>query len=249
MTTGTDEREDWLTRYALGELAGDEARAFERRLADDPELAREARELRASFERIGYAATREPPAALRARVLAAAEQSAADPVARRSAQRGVPWSIAAPLGALAASALLALALQSRNLGSQNRDLRAEIERTRAVMETFHQPNVVVSFRLETTGSGARALGEAVLDLDAKRAALVVKGLPELPADRVYKLWALVGDKPVPCGEFRADAEAGINRQFAIPVAEYTEPVRSLIVTIEPDDASPKPSGPTVMQSI
>jgi anti-sigma-K factor RskA len=245
MTTGTDEREDLLTRYALGELVGDEARAFERRLAADPELAREARELRRSFEQIGYSATREPPAALRARVLAAAA-SAAPPAGR--GVRGVPWSIAAPLTGLAASALLALGIGARTLWVENRALRAEIERTRVVMETFHQPNVVVSFTLENTGPGASALGEAVLDLDAKRAALLVRGLPELPANQVYKLWALVGEKHVPCGTFRADARAEITRQFAIPVAEYTEPVRKLIVTIEPDDTSATPTGPTVMQS-
>jgi anti-sigma-K factor RskA len=245
MTTGTDELEDLLLRFALGELAGEEARAFERRLAADPALAREARELRHSFELIGQSATREPPAELRARVLAAAASTAA--LAGRA--RGVPWSIAAPLGGLAAAALLALGIGARNLWVENRALRAEIERTRVVMETFHQPNVVISFRLENTASAAPALGEAVLDLDAKRAALVVRGLPDLPANQVYKLWALVGEKHVPCGTFRADAEAQINRQFAIPVAEYTEPVRKLIVTIEPDAGAPAPSGPTVMQSL
>lgn len=234
LTPGSEAFEEALARFVLGEMEPAEAREFARRAASDPALADELRRTRRSYELLGYSALREPPVALRARVLEAA--------APGPAVRGRRWLRVAAPAALAASLLLAVVLDDLRL-------RRELALVREVTETLHQPNVVVSFPLRGSGAGGDAWGRAILDLDAKKAALVVDGLPPLEAGRAYWLWAVVGDEHVPCGRFDADPQGRIVRQFAIPVQEYTEPVARLLVTIEDAASAERPSGPTVMQSL
>jgi anti-sigma-K factor RskA len=239
MTMNTPEREaieSALARYVLGELPPEEARALEQRLSAEPELSAELRRLERAFGLVGYSAAAEPPPALRERVLAAA----AAPRAARVARISRPWPAA--LAALAASVALAIGIDDFRV---RRELR-ELELQREVTQTLQQPNVVLSFDLRGTGSHTGSLGAAVLDLDAKRAAVVVRGLPALPDDRVYRLWALVGEETVPCGDFNPDPSGRVTRQFAIPVQEYTEPVRQLVVTVESSAPASRPEGPSVM---
>jgi anti-sigma-K factor RskA len=231
--------ESALTRYVLGELPPGEARALERRLSSDPVLAAELHRLEQAFDSISYSAAAEPPPALRERVLSAASAPRTARVTRIGRQ---PWPAA--LAALAASVALAIGIDDYRV---RHELRA-LELHREVTQTLQQPNLVLSFDLYGTGSHAGSSGAAVLDLDAKRAAVVVRGLPALPQDRVYRLWALVGEVPVPCGDFNPDASGRITRQFAIPVEQYTEPVRQLLVTVESSVPAPRPEGSPVMVS-
>ena len=94
--------EELAVDYVLGELPPEEAAAFERRVADDPELAREVRRLRATLGLVPFATVTEPPAGLRGRVLAAAAERVRAPATR--APRRVVWS----RFAAAAAAVLAL---------------------------------------------------------------------------------------------------------------------------------------------
>src|SRR2546427_11459804 len=87
--------------YVLGELGQEEARAFEQRLAAEPELAREVERLRAVLGLVPYAKAVEPPPHLRAAVLRAADQARKG---RRTRMRPT-WNM---LG-LAAAAVLGLA--------------------------------------------------------------------------------------------------------------------------------------------
>jgi hypothetical protein len=149
------------------------------------------------------------------------------------------------MGSIAAAMILALAWDGHRL-------RQELELQRDVATTLQQPNVVRQFAL--AGSGvmgtgfAPAAGTAVLDLDAKRAAVVIRGLPRLPAGQVYRLWARIGDGAVPCGQFNADEHGSVVSQFTIPVDAYTSPVRELFLNVEPAAQGPQPTGETVMRS-
>lgn len=234
--------EDVLTAYALGELSPQEASALERRMASDPALAAESLRLKRTLRLLSYAAVeQQPPPGLRDRVLgslAGAESSGARRVAGADRGRRAWGGVVA---ALAASVALAI-------GVDDHRVRRELSLLREVTRALQQPNVVLSFELRGTGAHGGAFGTAVLDLDAKRAALVARDLPALPSDRVYRLWALVGTKQVPCGDFNADAHGRVTRQFAIPVQEYTEPVRRLIVTVEPAAQASHELGSTVMVS-
>lgn len=68
------------------------------------------------------------------------------------------------------------------------------------------------------------------------AALVVSGLPQLPADKVYEAWFTGSGNPVPAGLLSPDA----GRQLALlegPVAE----AKAVAFTVEPAGGSPQPT--------
>ena len=220
--------------YVLGALSAEEAAAFERSVADDPELADEVRRLRATLGLLPLATVTEPPADLRARVLAAGGAPA--PVrATARAPRRVVWS----QFAAAAAAVLAL-----TFGFDAYRVRRELALERELTATLREPNVVRSFALAGTGG---AFGTVALDLDAKRGAVVLKGLRTLPASERYRLWAQVGDRSVFCGEFAANATGKIVAQFAVPVESYTAPIAKLFLTRESTPRGTTPAGPTVME--
>ena len=224
---------DLAVEYVLGELSREDATTFERRLAGDPELAEEVRRLRATLGLLPFATVTEPPPHLRARVLAAGRASAP---ARTSAPRRVVWS----RFAAAAAAVLALAF-----GFDAYRVRRDLALERELTATLHEPNVVRSFALAGTGG---AYGTVALDLDAKRGAVVVKGLRALPPGERYRLWAQVGERSVFCGEFGASAAGTIVAQFPVPVESYTAPIAKLFLTKESTPRGPAPAGPTVMES-
>ena len=234
MTPPHDPTADELAvEYVLGELSREDAATFERRLAGDPELAEEVRRLRATLGLLPFATVTEPPPNLRARVLAAGRASAP---ARTSAPRRVVWS----RFAAAAAAVLALAF-----GFDAYRVRRDLALERELTATLHEPNVVRSFALAGTGG---AYGTVALDLDAKRGAVVVKGLRALPPGERYRLWAQVGERSVFCGEFGASAAGTIVAQFPVPVESYTAPIAKLFLTKESTPRGPAPAGPTVMES-
>jgi anti-sigma-K factor RskA len=220
--------------YVLGQLSREDAVTFERRVAEDPDLAEEVRRLRATLGLLPMAKVTEPPAHVRARVL----EAGARPSARSTthAPRRIVWS------RLAAAAAAVLAL---TIGLDAYRVRRELALQRELTATLHEPNVVRSFALAGTGG---AYGTVALDLDAKRGAVVLKGLRTLPAGERYRLWAQVGDRSVFCGEFGATPEGAIVAQFPVPVESYTAPIAKLFLTKESTPRGPVPAGPTVMES-
>jgi hypothetical protein len=237
--------EDWMTRYVLGELRGEEAREMARLIEERPELGVEVGRLQRTFGLMPYAVVSAPPPYLRTRVLEAARHSEAarsplpspTTVPRRPARVA---SIARLVGSIAALLIVALAWDGYRL-------RQELQLQQNVATTLQQPNVVRQFALRGTGFSLAA-GTAVLDLDAKRAAVVIRGLPKLPPGQVYRLWARVGGGAVRCGDFHADEHGAVVSQFTIPVDAYTSPVRELFLNVEPTEPAPHPVGRTVMAS-
>lgn len=244
MSQPVDVSEDRLVEYVLGELRRDDAQALEQLMQADTQLAAEVRRLRQVFDLLPYAALAEPPPELRARVLDAAAsraRQATAPAAAPAARppRRVVWS----QFAAAAAAALALAF-----GIDAWRTRQELGLQRELTVALQEPNVVRSFALAGTGSAGGAVGRVSLDLDAKKGAVVLKGMPALPEGQVYRLWARVADKDVPCGEFTTNPEGAVLAQFVVPVESYTAPIGKLFVTVEPTTLPDTPTGPTVMVS-
>jgi anti-sigma factor RsiW len=247
--TDQDALEDLMTRYVLGDLRDDEAQAMRRLVRERPDLAAELDRLQRTFELIPYAAVTPPPPALRSRILdAVPENPRALPSSIRDARRPPAEArrsarvvtLARLVGSIAALLIVALAWDSHRV-------RQELALQRDVATTLQQPNVVQQFALRGTGISLAA-GSVVLDLDAKRAAVAIRGLPTLPPGQVYRLWARIGDGSVPCGQFNAGADGVVRSQFTIPVDAYTSPVQQLFLNVEPAEQGAQPVGPTVMVS-
>ena len=231
----TPELQERAAAYVLGELAAAEAAEFERRLAEDAELAREVEALHRLIGLLPLGAAVDPPPALRARVLAAVEPRAVAP-APRPAVRLVPRLV----GGVAAALALALGIDAYRV-------RRELALERELRAALQEPNVVLTFAMAGRGEAADATGRVSLDLDARRGAVALHGLAAPPTGRVYRLWAAVGDRMVPCGTFATASEGRVVAQFAVPVDAYAAPIERLLVTIEPEAATPAPTGPTVME--
>jgi anti-sigma-K factor RskA len=243
MSPPIDVSEDRLVEYVLGELRRDEALALERLMETDVQLAAEVRRLRQVFDLLPYATLADPPPELRARVLDAAvtrARSQPAPAPAPRAPRRVVWSQFAAV----AAAALAVAL-----GLDAWRTRQELALQREMTATLQEPNVVRSFALAGTATARGAVGRVALDLDAKKGAVVLKGMPALAEGKVYRLWARVADKDVPCGQFTTDPDGAVVAQFAVPVESYTAPIGKLFVTVEPATLPDAPTGPTVMESI
>jgi len=233
---GNGADEERMVQYVLGELGLADAEAFEARMAADAALRAEVGRLRNTLDLLPYASATEPPPELRAKVLRAAQTPV--PAARRAPR--IVWS----RFAAAAAASIALAL-----GFEVYQLRSELELQRDVTALIQEPNVVRSFALAATGSTGRAFGSVVLDLDAKKGAVVLRRVARLPSEQVYRLWARVGDQDVPCGDFVAGADGAVRAPFPVPVESYTAPIARLFVTVEPRSGSDRPTGPTVLESV
>ncbi len=234
--------EERMVHYVLGELPRDEAEAFEARMVADAALRAGVRRFANTLELLPYGVVTEPPPELRAAVLRAAQTQATAaraPVRARPARR-IVWS----RFAAATAAAIALAL-----GIDAYRLRSELALQRDVTALLQEPNVVRSFTLAATGRVDRASGSVILDLDAKKGAAVLRRLPLLPAERVYRLWARVGDANVPCGDFVAGSDGTVRAPFQVPVESYKAPIDGLFVTVEPRTGSDRPTGPIVMESV
>jgi anti-sigma-K factor RskA len=225
--------QDQAVQYVLGELSAADARALEQRMTIDEELAVEVRRLRATLGLLPFATATDPPPALRARVLKAAETQHRTVEARRP--RRVVWSRFA--AAIAATLAIAFGIDAYRT-------RLELATQQQVAHLLLEPNVVRTF--EVAGGGA--VGKVALDLDSKRGAVVLRGAKQLPADKTYRLWAQVAERAVPCGDFRAAPDGTVLAQFSVPVDAYTAPIGKLFVTVEPAGAGDRPTGPVVMQS-
>ena len=239
------DRQDLLVRYACGDLTLAEAASLQAQLAADPALAREAESLQRAFESIGTAAAVEPPAHLRQKVLNAVAQSARsnDTSLTERAKSHKRWSTTV-LGLLATAATVACVALLVDRAQLQRD--AKLQTQAAAM--LREPNVVLSFELQGSGSAADARGVVLLDLDARRASIALTKLPPLPAGQAYHLWAVLEDKQVPCGRFVRDASGAIYTQFAVPIESYTSPIQRLIVTVGPDTEQSSPRGAVLLSS-
>lgn len=249
MTTpnGGNGTEEQAVRYVLGEMDAAEARAFEQRLTEDAGLAAEVRRLRGVLGLMPLATITEPPPALRARIVAASEArvgTARATSAPRAEQppraRRVVWS----RFAAAAAAALALAF-GLDAARTRRDLALE----RELASALHEPNVVKTFVLASTSGLGKGYGTVALDLDAKRGAVVLKNLPQPPPGHVYRLWAQVADRAVPCGDFRVRPDGAVTAQFPVPVETYTAPLGKIFVTEEPEPPPAAPTGRRILESV
>ncbi len=194
-----------------------------------------------------------PPPALRARVLAVAADSSAGvrPTTPRISR--TPWLLAAAatLVAVAASigwgtarrevrALQSVVAELRSSSSELRNVRAEYERELGARERaagILSADDVRAVALRGVGPGASARARAYMS-PSHGMILTAEGLPDLPADRSYQLWAIVAGQPVSAGVFER-APSGRARLIGDMPAGGIE---ALAVTVEPAGGLPAPTG-------
>jgi Anti-sigma-K factor rskA len=204
--------------YALSSLESDEARAFERHL-EDCVICRD--EL-ASFEEVTrvlpmagpqYA----PPPRLRRRVLAAVRASPA-PAAGPAVRRRLRWSLPRPAVALGAAVALGCGVTAVGLALSAGPIHARV--------------------LDAQVLGAP--GTARLRLADDHAELILRGMPQPPAGRIYEVWLQrrPGGAPQPTTALFSVTAGG---DGDVDVPGSLRGVRRILVTREPVGGSRTPT--------
>lgn len=260
-STSHDEQRELAALYALGALSPSERRAFEAHLTGCAECSADVQSFSAVSGALAQAVPQQdPPAALRARLLAEIghgrqPEPRAPAAPRRHAVYG-SWLAAAAMLLLAIGlGVYAATLRGRidSLERQLRtatvradaserqlaDLRNIADRTVSQMAVLASPDLQ---RIDLAGQAVapQASGRAFWSR-SRGLVFTASSLPPLPAGKAYQLWILTpAPAPVSAGLFKPDRTGGVVAVFAPPV-DVAKPA-AVAVTIEPEAGVPAPTG-------
>jgi anti-sigma-K factor RskA len=119
-------------------------------------------------------------------------------------------------------------------------LQGEIKAHDTTLRLLSTPQVRL-VRLAGLAASPGASAQLLWNPAARTGLLLTSGLPQTPRNRVYELWAIAGNEPVPAGIFEVDA-AG-HAFLRLPALPSTRRFDKFAVTLEPAGGVPKPTGP------
>ncbi|UFU06823.1 anti-sigma factor domain-containing protein [Ruania halotolerans] len=240
----TDEVRALLGAWAIDAVDDVERQAVERALAEDPDLAREAAELREAVAQLAEAERTPVPAALRERVLlevAAVDPRGSDHAGARQSQseyrrtRGLRQGRRVTLRRLAVAAALIVAVGiPSGLAWQERQ---RADRLDAQLEVVIDS--LVDAQAQVTQADVAGGGSAALIDDGSRVIFAAAGLPEL-TDQDYQLWMIVDSEPAPADVLDLHDGTATAEMANVPAGA------SVAVTVEPPGGSQVPSSEPVV---
>jgi anti-sigma-K factor RskA len=240
--------------YVLGSLSDADEREFREHLAGCDECQRAVRDLALVGEALARSLdVSEPPAGLRARVLARATASAvAAPAPTR--QGRATWQWLAIAATIVATIMTGATVYYR---SETARLRAAGAQSAQRIESLEQQVAALRTNAETAAQTTTVLTAADLariDLSGQAAAPGAAGrvfwsptsglvfaatnLPELPPGRVYQLW-VVADQPISAGIAEPSSRGGFS---VVTSPSVTSRPKAFALTIEPTGGRPAPTG-------
>jgi anti-sigma-K factor RskA len=255
-----DELHTLTGSYALDALPPDELDEFERHLTHCGSCAAEVRGLRETAARLAQAVAEQPPAQMKAQVLAAAERtrqlppvtserharttarsirSARSARAARSARPARVWIPRISVGVAAASVALAVVFGVARSNSQQQLSAIKSQLSAAQVHNQQVDSVLAAGDLRVVSNKTSLGGSVSAIVSPKLARLVVvsSGLPALPAGKVYELWLLGPSVAQPSG-LLTTAEHG--RTVPVVASGYAKGY-SLGITVEPAGGTLKPT--------
>jgi anti-sigma-K factor RskA len=221
--------------FVLDALSPEEAEEFRRHLQGCEACRTEVRELRAAAARMGAGEAEAPPAALRARVLAAVDRQPQLPpkVTTLAAARTSRLRLAPRLGAAAAAVVLVvggvLAYGQLHRGGESGSVTA------AVSQVFSAPDAHTA--VVNTRNGGRVTVATSHRLGAM--AIETNDLPKLSDRSVYQLWAIHNGTFTSAGVV-GDLTSG--QRMALPASGTT-----VAITVEPKGGSQRPTSKPIVQ--
>jgi len=124
------------------------------------------------------------------------------------------------------------------------DKTSEMQEKDRELAWLKDPRVQVAL-LKGLETNPTAKAKLLWNPGTKEGILWVSGLPPLPLEKSYELWAFVGDQPVAAGTFDARSDA----TTVIPISKQENlgeaPVK-FAVSIEPKGGVPSPTGAIVL---
>jgi anti-sigma-K factor RskA len=245
--------EEWLERaeiYGLGALDGDELSQFEAHLVGCGVCERHLRETRENLTFFARSlAPVTPPQQVKARLLHQINPVVAPSIRERTRSRWFPWSISA--GAFAAAGLLFML--TWNLYTTRQELQrlqkevASIQAGSILHETsiqFLSDPHARSAHLKGLAPSPDAMGHLLWNPETGKGVLITMGLPKNTPDKVYELWAIAGNEPMPAGTFSVEDKP--HSLLKIPSLPQGKSFDKFAVTLEPAGGVPKPTGPMLL---
>ena len=241
----SEDLNELLASYVLGDLTPEEVASVNQLLESNPELATEVIHLQKTLALLPLSLPEtSPPASLGSQILQAARDSETSLTARVSNRvRPSPKAWLGVAGSVAASVIVGLSIYSYRLHQEVMAARAELSRYQEAIALLRQPsNRLVS--LQGTNAIPQASGSMVIVPNSEVAILTLQNVAPLPKGQIYRLWATADGKKIYCGEFKPDPQGKVFVE--IPLDNVMSGNSSIIVTIEPSQRLSQPTGETVM---
>jgi Anti-sigma-K factor rskA len=222
-------RSELLAGYLLGDLTPVEMTAVEELLVTDPAAQRELQELQDLWQLLPLSlpATALPSPQLRDRIVQAAQPP------RRSRKI---WMMG-----LAAVAMTAIG----GLGWQNHQLQQQLALAKQEMNSqvalLHQAGNRL-LPIKAMDRTSAVTGSLVMSPASGLAVLALRQVPTLPAGKVYRIWAMLENGEMACGDFTPDPQGQVFMKM--PLTKWSK-AKTVMVTIELPQ-SKGAEGPEVM---
>lgn len=230
---------DLAEAFAIGALAGEEARAFEAHLASCPDCPRVVREQRELAVLLAEAAPLAVPSpGLRDRLLARVreERRGGRRILRRDWTRGLAWAAAVAGLLLAGGGLWRARRAERSLA----EVRSRLERREAMLNAVLDASTAM-YRLRPTADSLQPAGAQLFwSRDQHVWLLHAFNLPRLPAGRVYQLWFVTALAKISAGVLDPDSLGHAVLRVEVPEAAAASQVAA--ITVEPVGGSSQPTG-------
>jgi anti-sigma-K factor RskA len=229
--------------YALNALPLDERAFYERHLAVCEACRLEVAEYAETAATLGVAASEEPPAQLRERVLTDVDTTRQlSPL--QTEDPGFMERFRPALTAVAGVLLVAvvgLGGFTAYLLGENAELERQVAATAEGADAL--PAFLAQAQIVPLASPAGTAAGFVHSDAHNRGMLVVDGLTELDPDHDYQLWLFHDGVPVPAGVFDViDGVVMFDAEAPVRQAEL------IAVTVEPSGGLPEPSGEVVLSA-
>ena len=236
--------QELLASYVLGDLTPEEVAEVNQLLENRPELIAEVNKLQETLALLPFALPEtETPPNLGSQILQAATESTTTQIRTNQNPKKQLWQTIAT--AILTAIILGLGLYNYRLQQQVAVVRNQTSRYQDTLALLRQQNISL-LPLEGTEVNSQASGSFAIAPMGK-AVLTVQNLPQLPEDKVYRLWAVTKGKKIDCGDFQVNQEGKVLIQ--LPVDNSMGSVSSALVTVEPLQPVKQPTGEIVMRSI
>lgn len=228
---------DLAAPYVLDALDDDERARFEAHVATCPECARLVADLRPTVARLAAGSEVEPPARMRAAVMAGIDAEAAGsgdaagsaPVISLESRRrrmAIAASAAVGIAAVALAAVLTSGILAS--GDPVDEILADGDSTEISVDS----DVVVG-------------GRVVFSPERNQAVFTAAELPAVAGDETYELWLIGDTSAVPAGLFTPDEDGSA----VVLVDGEVTPGLTLGLTVEPAGGSTTPTGDVIVAQL
>jgi anti-sigma-K factor RskA len=163
----------------------------------------------------------------------------------RSPRRRNIWKLATiGLTSIGAIALIALGFDNYQMRQQIASNQIELQKHSATIAMLQgSDNRMIS--LKGMGAIPAASGSVMIAPTEKTAMISIQNLRQIPQENSYRLCAIVDGKKVDCAQFRPDEQGKVF--IKVPLASALKQSTTLIITIEPNQDMPEPTGEMVMK--